>query len=412
MPLESCIMCLDVSEYMRNGDYAPTRLDAQYDAACLLGGAKLQQNPESSVGVLSSGGKGVNVLASPTTDLGKLLACLHGLSASGASSLITSVKTAQLALKHRKNRSGTQRIICVVGSPVEEDERELKRLGAFLKKSSIALDIIAVGENEGNAPKLQAFVEAADSGANSRLLLVPAGVLPSDVLAGHAILHGDDAAAGAAAGAARGGGGGGGAQFQEYGGVDPAMDPELAMALRVSMEEARAAARDDATVAGGPAAAAPAPGTTAAPSAAMDLSEEDLLLQQALALSASEEPPTASAPASAAVAVAAPVSEGATAAPPLMAAASSATSSTGVGASGSSGSAAAPAPAAPEATGAFSNPDFVQTLLGGLPGVDLSDPALQEAMRALMGGGQPPGGSGSGGAPPPAGGSGGDSSSK
>ena len=37
-----------------------------------------------------------------------------------------------------------------------------------------------------------------------------------------------------------GGGVGGGDAFAEYGGVDPSMDPELAMALRVSMEEERA----------------------------------------------------------------------------------------------------------------------------------------------------------------------------
>ena len=29
-------------------------------------------------------------------------------------------------------------------------------------------------------------------------------------------------------------------QFAEYGGVDPNMDPELAMALRISLEEERA----------------------------------------------------------------------------------------------------------------------------------------------------------------------------
>ena len=46
---------LDLSDHMRNGDYPITRLDAQYDAACMLGGAKLQQNPESSVGVLGEG---------------------------------------------------------------------------------------------------------------------------------------------------------------------------------------------------------------------------------------------------------------------------------------------------------------------------------------------------------------------
>ena len=93
----------------------------------------------------ASGGKGVNILASPTTDLGKLLACLHGLKASGAASLITAIKTAQLALKHRKNRNGAQRIVIFVGSPVEEEERELTRLGGVLKKSSVRLRATGVG---------------------------------------------------------------------------------------------------------------------------------------------------------------------------------------------------------------------------------------------------------------------------
>lgn len=33
---------------------------------------------------------------------------------------------------------------------------------------------------------------------------------------------------------------GGGGAFDDYGGVDPSMDPELAMAIRASTEEARA----------------------------------------------------------------------------------------------------------------------------------------------------------------------------
>ena len=45
-----------------------------------------------------------------------------------------------------------------------------------------------------------------------------------------------------AASTAGGGGGGGGENnlFAEYGGVNPDLDPELAMALRLSAEEARA----------------------------------------------------------------------------------------------------------------------------------------------------------------------------
>lgn len=48
---------LDNSEWMRNGDYIPSRLEAQHDAANLLCGTKTQSNPESTVGVLTMAGK-------------------------------------------------------------------------------------------------------------------------------------------------------------------------------------------------------------------------------------------------------------------------------------------------------------------------------------------------------------------
>jgi 26S proteasome regulatory subunit N10 len=40
--LEAVMMVLDNSEYSRNGDYPPSRLDAQKDAATLLFNAKTQ----------------------------------------------------------------------------------------------------------------------------------------------------------------------------------------------------------------------------------------------------------------------------------------------------------------------------------------------------------------------------------
>ena len=46
---------------MRNGDFAPSRLEAQQDAVNLLAGAKTQSNPENTVGVLTMAGAGVEV---------------------------------------------------------------------------------------------------------------------------------------------------------------------------------------------------------------------------------------------------------------------------------------------------------------------------------------------------------------
>ena len=43
------MVCVDNSEWTRNGDYAPTRFQAQADAVNLLAGAKTQANPENTV---------------------------------------------------------------------------------------------------------------------------------------------------------------------------------------------------------------------------------------------------------------------------------------------------------------------------------------------------------------------------
>lgn len=43
---------LDNSEWMRNGDYFPSRMEAQIDAVNVLMNWKFQANPENTVGIL------------------------------------------------------------------------------------------------------------------------------------------------------------------------------------------------------------------------------------------------------------------------------------------------------------------------------------------------------------------------
>ena len=158
MPLESCVICLDNSEWMRNSDYSPTRISAQYDLVSMLVSAKLRDNPESTVGLLTTAGNnGVDVLASPTLDQGKLLSALHGIRLSGACKLTAGVQVAMLALKHRQNKKGSQRVLLIVGSPVQNEEKQLVKIGKQLKKNNVALDVIMMGENETNNDKVSFF---------------------------------------------------------------------------------------------------------------------------------------------------------------------------------------------------------------------------------------------------------------
>jgi 26S proteasome regulatory subunit N10 len=58
MPLEATMMIIDNSEYMRNGDYQPTRFEAQSDAVNTVFQTKIDSNPENTVGIMSMAGKG------------------------------------------------------------------------------------------------------------------------------------------------------------------------------------------------------------------------------------------------------------------------------------------------------------------------------------------------------------------
>lgn len=225
---------------MRNGDYAPSRFQAQADAVNLICGAKTQSNPENTVGVLTMAGKGVRVLVTPTSDLGKILACMHGLEIGGDMNLAAGIQVAQLALKHRQNKKQQQRIIVFAGSPIKHEKKLLEMIGRKLKKNSVALDIVNFGEeDDAKTEKLEALLAAVNNNDTSHIVHVPPGPNAlSDVLISTPIFTGDgEGGSGfAAAAAAAAAGGVTGFEF----GVDPNLDPELALALRVSMEEERA----------------------------------------------------------------------------------------------------------------------------------------------------------------------------
>lgn len=79
MVLEATTILLDNSDWSRNGDYNPTRWEAQIDAANMVAQAKFQSHPENSVGILTMAGKCVEVLVTPTGDMDVVRAAFHGI---------------------------------------------------------------------------------------------------------------------------------------------------------------------------------------------------------------------------------------------------------------------------------------------------------------------------------------------
>ncbi|XP_066530978.1 26S proteasome non-ATPase regulatory subunit 4a isoform X1 [Hoplias malabaricus] len=262
MVLESTMVCVDNSEYMRNGDFLPTRLQAQQDAVNIVCHSKTRSNPENNVGLITMANSNCEVLTTLTPDTGRILSKLHAVQPRGKISFCTGIRVAHLALKHRQGKNHKMRIIAFVGSPVEDNEKDLVKLAKRLKKEKVNVDVINFGEEEVNTEKLTAFVNTLNGkeGTGSHLVTVPPGPSLADALLSSPILAGEG---GTMMGL--------GASDFEFG-VDPSADPELALALRVSMEEQRQRQEEEARRA-----AAQSAAEAGIPTPTADESEEALL---------------------------------------------------------------------------------------------------------------------------------------
>ncbi|CAD6505505.1 BgTH12-00996 [Blumeria graminis f. sp. triticale] len=239
MVLEAVMVVVDNSESSRNGDYTPTRFEAQSDAVSMIFTVITEANPESSVGLMSMGGKGPEVLVTLTTDYGKILEGLHRTKSKirGEGHLAAGIQVAGLALKHRQNKSQRQRIIVFTCSSIPEDEKTLIKLAKKMKKNNVSIDFVAFGDlDDENTKKLTAFNANVKSSDSSHIAIIPPGPgLLSDQLVTSPILNGGIIAQG---GGTAGESGVGGDNFEF--GIDPSIDPDLALALRMSMEEEKA----------------------------------------------------------------------------------------------------------------------------------------------------------------------------
>ncbi|CAL1285281.1 unnamed protein product [Larinioides sclopetarius] len=280
MVLESTIICVDNSDYMRNGDFLPTRLQAQQDAVSLICHSKIRSNPENNVGLLTLANR-PEVLTTLTTDVGKLLSKLHQVQPKGYISLCTGIRVAHLALKHRQGKHHKMRIVIFVGSPIDDDDKEIVKLAKKFKKEKVCVDMVNFGEDAANTDKLTLFINTLNGkdGSGSHLVTVPPGPHLSDALVSSPVVQGED-------GSGAVGIGGMGFEF----GVDPNEDPELALALRVSMEEQRQRQEEEARR---NVSATTNEQQTGQPAA--DGSNEEAMLEQAVAMSLATESNTTTA---------------------------------------------------------------------------------------------------------------------
>ena len=222
---------MDNSEFMRNGDFMPTRLQAQQEAVGRVCNAKTRSNPENNVGLLTMSSN-PEVLTTLTSDVHRIQAKLQQVEPRGRIDFLTAIRIAHLTLKHRQGKNHKMRIVAFVGSPIDVDEKELVKVGKRLKKEKVNVDIVNFGEDQVNTEKLTSFINSIngrDGNGASHLVTIP----PSDLtqaLFNSPVIQGEDGASG----------------IMGPHDFDPNDDPDLALALRVSMEEQRARQADSA----------------------------------------------------------------------------------------------------------------------------------------------------------------------
>lgn len=196
------------------------------------------------------------MLVTHTKELGQIIGGVHaaGQKIGGYIDIPTALNVAQLALKHRENKNLRQRVIVFAASPVETDQDTMVKVAKKLKKNNIAVDIVAFGDAIGaetGESVLRAFVAAVNSSDNSSVFISsfilpaclinsylrnfvvapPGPHLLSDSLIASPILSADRSASIPEALGGTGDaipGPSSSANDFEFG-VDPSLDPELAM---------------------------------------------------------------------------------------------------------------------------------------------------------------------------------------
>lgn len=235
---ESCFICLDSTEYMRNGDYYPNRLFGVLEFVNFLVEAKMNKNAENTVGFLCAGGNACDVRESLTADIDRILASLGSIEIKGkVCHFSAALRIAALALNHRSETRSEKRIVMFLGSPLRETLPELDLLAQKLRKDSVAVDVVTFGVPDNVAP-LQHFAEKVSKDGNSCFVSIPEGKRISDVLMDSPVFTGPDTiSVPPLAFGASGGPSGGNLSYNFGFSIDPNADPDLQRALQLSMEE-------------------------------------------------------------------------------------------------------------------------------------------------------------------------------
>ncbi|XBW37029.1 hypothetical protein QEN19_002609 [Hanseniaspora menglaensis] len=216
---------IDNSEYSRNGDFQPNRYQQEIDCSDYF--VRNLKNNSGNAHTAIIAGAGDNpyvVLADAETS-----AIYHEkLFIKGKFNILTSIEISLL--------TSPEEIILFHCSPITDSlkqdpeyKNKLTKLLKKLKKNNISLEIINFGEIDTNTDFWESIIQETGANGSDLIKLMnfmsEGGNLLWEQISDYKqrlIFNGNET---------------GNNEFMEYGGIDPSMDPELAMALRMSLEE-------------------------------------------------------------------------------------------------------------------------------------------------------------------------------
>eukprot|EP00792_Barthelona_sp_PAP020_P001405 TRINITY_DN12226_c0_g1_i1.p1 TRINITY_DN12226_c0_g1~~TRINITY_DN12226_c0_g1_i1.p1 ORF type:complete len:434 (+),score=152.25 TRINITY_DN12226_c0_g1_i1:42-1343(+) len=174
MSKEAVVTLLDCSDFMRNTDFYPSRMESQYQSAFSLISKKIDSHREAGVAIISNSDFG-KVIYPVSNNLTYLFAALKTVVFDNDYSFTNALRKSILVLRNRPDETQKKRIIIFVGSPMYEEVEKYEELAVEMKEENIAVDIILFSHFDQNLPiceKIMDITKPEDTEIESSFIIL------------------------------------------------------------------------------------------------------------------------------------------------------------------------------------------------------------------------------------------------
>lgn len=169
------VMIMDNSYFSIDGDFPPTRIEAQRSAVNSLANYIFSVNSNSKVAIYTSGTKEFGIRLSFVSSAAKILPAISQITCGGTIKLETCIKQALISFHFIENRC-SKSVLCFVGGPNDITENNIPILSQACKKENADLHILAFGNSVPNVPSLERLVHST----SPKSIFINVPIVPGD----------------------------------------------------------------------------------------------------------------------------------------------------------------------------------------------------------------------------------------